>query len=290
MNILEVQNLHKSFQEGWGSLEHQVLKGISFTLKPGSITGFLGANGAGKTTLIKILLGFISCNKGKILWGENFGKNYKNIMQHIGYFPERPYFYSNVTGREFLNYTGRLSGIMKSELSSQMEKYAKLLKIDFALDRNIGGYSKGMLQRLGFMSAILHNPSFLIFDEPLSGLDPIGRQEFKDVLLELHSEEKTIFFSSHIVPDIEQVCEDVLFLDEGVISYHGSIKQLLEEHSAGVYDIQYMEKSSGKEKFKEVDSYSHLQQLYQNDQIEILSSMKKRPTLEEIIYRTRRGE
>lgn len=287
MNVLEVTDLHKSFKESVFSLEHHVLKGLDFSLAPGSITGFLGANGAGKTTLIKIILGFISVSRGSVQWSRSFGRDHQSIMANIGYFPERPYFYPHVTGREFLHYTGRLSGVSVRELKIRIKQYAELLKLDFALDRKISGYSKGMLQRLGFISAVVHNPQFLVFDEPLSGLDPIGRQEFKEVLLKLHSEGKTIFFSSHIVPDIEQVCEDVLFLDEGKIRYHDSIKKLLSEHSTGKYVVHCTHNHSGDQQRKEIDTYQAVVDLYNDSNYTVQSCVQKQPHLEEIIYRTR---
>jgi ABC-2 type transport system ATP-binding protein len=284
VDLLEVQGLHKSFKESLISTRHHVLKGLDFILKEGSITGFLGANGAGKTTLIKILLGFISSDEGEINWSSHLGRDHKDVLRHIGYFPERPYFYPNVTGREFLIYTGKLSGVELKRLLNQIEKFSQILKIDHALDRKIRGYSKGMLQRLGFISAIAHDPKFLIFDEPLSGLDPIGRQEFKDVLKSLHNEGKTIFFSSHIVPDIEEVCDDVLFLDQGKIVFHGAIEKLLEEHSTRKYRVRY--RQEGGERLFETSYYEELFFIMSDKKIEIITVEKKRPRLEEIIYQS----
>lgn len=286
MYILNVENIHKSFQENYFATPVEVLKGISFSLEPGTITGFLGANGAGKTTLIKILLGFISQTDGEVHWSREFGEGHRSIMKYIGFFPERPYFYPHLTGREFLSYTGRLSGMSKSEITSEVQIYSEMLNLAYALDRKVIGYSKGMLQRLGFISAIIHNPKLLIFDEPLSGLDPIGRQEFKDVLRKLHVEGKTIFFSSHIVPDIEEVCSDVLVLDKGKTFYHGSINTILKSHEKESYKVRYRKSGEHSESVTTLDSSEQLSIFLKKDHIEIITLGKERPRLEEIIYRS----
>ncbi len=283
MELVSVDNLYKSFS----NKRVQVLQGISFSLLRGSVTGFLGANGAGKTTLIKLLLEFIFPDRGKIKWHPSLGSNFKEVRSKIGYFPERPYFYPHITGRNFLNYTGQLSGIERKRLEQVIFKYSSLLKLTDALDRKIHGYSKGMLQRLGFISAILHDPEILIFDEPLSGLDPLGRQEFKDTLKLLAAEGKTIFFSSHIVPDIEEVCQDVLFLDQGEILYHGAINKLLQKYESEEYKIRYFDKELSSERVEFIKSYADIRNFFTNEDIEVISCEKRRMSLEEIIYRRR---
>ena len=142
-----------------------------------------------------------------------------------------------------------------------------------------------MLQRLGFISAIVHNPRVLLFDEPLSGLDPIGRQEFKDVLRLLHGKGKTIFFSSHIVPDIEEVCDDVLVLNSGKIFYHGAIEQLLKRHEKDNYKVRYRNKGESIELSTNFICPGELSDFIRKESIETISVEKERPRLEEIIYR-----
>lgn len=290
MYILKVDSVYKSFQENFFSTPVDVLKGISFELKEGTITGFLGANGAGKTTLIKILLRFISQTNGEIYWAPAFGRTPRSIMKHIGFFPERPYFYPHLTGNEFLMYTGMLSGMKSLDIKHYVDKYAEMLNLSYALDRKVIGYSKGMLQRLGFISAIIHDPKILIFDEPLSGLDPIGRQEFKDMLKSLHNQGKTIFFSSHIVPDIEEVCEDVLVLDDGKAFYHGPIDALLKSHEKENYKVRFRENSEPSEQIVTFDSSEKMGEFLKRDNIEIISLGKERPRLEEIIYRSNHSD
>ncbi len=287
MCILKVDNIHKSFQENFFSSPFQVLKGVSFRLEEGSITGFLGANGAGKTTLIKIILQFISQNEGQVQWSPRFGDSHRMIMSHIGFFPERPYFHPHLTGREFLDYMGKLSGMRSMDIKVQVKSFSAMLNIAYALDRKILGYSKGMLQRLGFVSAIIHDPELLIFDEPLAGLDPIGRQEFKVVLKQLHNRGKTIFFSSHIVPDIEEACEDVLVLDSGTSFYHGSIDHLLKQNEKDGYHIRFRKKGNEREYIENIASAPLLSSFIQRQDVEIISVAKDRIHLEEVIYRSK---
>lgn len=233
--MIRVNNIFKQFDSDAFKKPVEVLKGVSFELGPGKTIGFLGANGAGKTTLMKIMMGFIHQTSGQIEFSPELGKNHLDALKKIGYMPERPYFYPYLKGRDFIKYMGELSRLNSSELNKNAEYWGKRLKIDHAMDREIKGYSKGMLQRLGFMSALIHNPSIIILDEPLSGLDPLGRKEFKDVIREIKNQGKTIFFSSHIVSDLEEVCDDVIFLKNGQIVYEGSLQAVY----AKANDIKY---------------------------------------------------
>jgi ABC-2 type transport system ATP-binding protein len=222
-------NISKKFKEDFWKPEFEALKDVSFELHAGEIVGFLGANGAGKTTFLKILLGFISPSSGSISYSDLFGPSEQRFKK-IGYMPERPYYYQYLTGREFLLYCGELHGISVDKIDESILKWAQELKLEHALDRQVKSYSKGMLQRLGFISCLIHNPELIILDEPLSGLDPIGRKEFKDIMRSLKKEGKTIFFSSHIVSDVEEVCEKVVILEDGKILYSGNIDKLIHDN------------------------------------------------------------
>lgn len=198
----------------------------------------MGANGAGKTTSLKIIMDFIRPTEGHVEF-KNLGRERFEIFKKIGFLPERPYFYQNLTGHEFLNFMGSLSEISKVEIKSGIAKWAPRFKIDHALNRQLKTYSKGMLQRIGFLATILHEPELIILDEPLSGLDPIGRKELKDVIVEVHREGKTVFFSSHIVPDIEEICDRVIFLKEGQLVYDGAVDKLLKSEDKTEYTIKF---------------------------------------------------
>jgi ABC-2 type transport system ATP-binding protein len=225
--MIHFDNITKIFKSELLTQPYVALSEVSFNVPSGSMVGFLGANGAGKTTSLKIIMDFIRPTSGKVVFEKSLGRTQEEIFRNIGYLPERPYFYQNLTGSEFLHFMGEISEISKTEIKSQISYWAPRFKIDHAMQRELKTYSKGMLQRIGFMAAILHRPKLIILDEPLSGLDPIGRKEIKDVIVEVHKAGQTVFFSSHIIPDIEEICDRVVFLKEGKLVYDGTVASLL---------------------------------------------------------------
>ncbi len=237
--MLEFQNITKIFKPEFFNQPFVALENVSFTVPSGSMVGFLGANGAGKTTSLKIIMDFIRAEKGTVSFSSELGLTRNEIFKNIGFLPERPYFYPNLTGYEFLTFMGKLSELSQAGVDLGIKKWAERFKIDHALGRPLRTYSKGMLQRIGFLATILHEPKLIILDEPLSGLDPIGRKELKDVIVEVHHEGKTVFFSSHIVPDIEEICDRVVFLKEGKLIYDGSVDQLLRSGQERDYIVKY---------------------------------------------------
>lgn len=236
--MLQFDSITKIFKTDLMTQPFIALEDVSFTVPTGSMVGFLGANGAGKTTSMKIIMDFIRADKGEVVFTQALGKNKMEVFKNIGFLPERPYFYPNLTGHEFLDYMGSLSELSRKEIETSKRKWAERFKIDHALFRPLRTYSKGMLQRIGFLATILHSPKFIILDEPLSGLDPIGRKELKDVIIEVHKEGKTVFFSSHIVPDIEEICDRVVFLQNGKLVYDGSVNELLKSNAGSDYLVK----------------------------------------------------
>jgi ABC-2 type transport system ATP-binding protein len=237
--MIEFRNVTKTFQKDFWAQPFKALDNVSFKIPQASMVGFLGANGAGKTTSLKILMEFIKPNSGEVLFSSELGGGLFQALSKIGYLPERPYFYPHLTGQEFAELMGQLSNVPRALLKERIKTWSKQLNIDHALNRQIRGYSKGMLQRIGFVTVLLHDPQMLILDEPLSGLDPVGRKEMKDVMRRLNNEGKTVFFSSHIVSDIEETCSDVVVLEDGQCIYNGEIEELLDENRSSGYEFTY---------------------------------------------------
>lgn len=203
-----------------------VLKGLNFSIPKGSLTGFIGVNGAGKTTTIKALLKFIHPLAGEIVF---FGEQgLTNVgRQRLGFMPERPYFYDFLTGKEFLALHWKLRG-HKIDVAFEQRCDEALKSVDLERGKNLRlrQFSKGMLQRIGIAQSIIHKPDFLILDEPMSGLDPDGRVLIKNIIRQLHSEGTTIFFSSHLLQDMEELCSRLVIIDQGQIIYEGSLLDL----------------------------------------------------------------
>lgn len=210
---------------------------VSFEIPSGSMVGFLGANGAGKTTSLKIALGFINANSGKVTFSENLGKSRENILKKIGFLPERPYYYQHLSGRDFIHFMGKLSGLSDKTIKQKIILLAERFRVDHALDRELKTYSKGMLQRIGFLVTVLHDPELILLDEPLSGLDPVGRKELKDIIVDIHKEGRTVFFSTHIVSDVEEICDRVIFLNKGKLAYDGPVAPLMNEHIKPIWRL-----------------------------------------------------
>lgn len=289
----------KDFKTDFWEKPFRALDNVSFSLKPGSIVGFLGANGAGKTTGIKVLLNFIDPSSGHVEYNPILGKSKRDIFKNIGYLPERPYFYADLTGIEFLKYIGQLNDLSKTDIELRVKKWSEVLKIDFALERKLRFYSKGMLQRIGFVSALIPDPKLLILDEPLSGLDPLGRKEFKDIMNGLAGEDKTIFFSSHILSDVEEVSRHVVIMEKGKLIHSGNVLELVNEKSTNEFEliVQPTEVKFFKDKYKgekkgDFQSYTfsndeleNVMSVVANEKVKIESLKKVTPTLEDIIYR-----
>ena len=228
--VLEVRDLRKVFHIGFFRKRVEAVKNASFAVEHGEIFGLLGPNGAGKTTTIKAILRLIFPTAGEI---RIFGRSAddREASKRIGYMPENPYVYQYLRPLEFLDLCARLTGIPKSERRDRAEAMVDKVGLRHAVDRPIGKFSKGMMQRIGLAQALLHDPELLVLDEPMSGLDPIGRKEVRDVLLEQRASGKTLLFTSHILSDVELLCDRVVIMQKGEITSEGNVHDLLE--SAG---------------------------------------------------------
>lgn len=224
---LEVKHLCKTFRDPLTLKQRQVLFDVDFSVPEKSITGFLGGNGMGKTTTMKCILGLLKYHKGDVAF---FNNQYVDFRQHIGYMPERPYFYEYLTGIEFLTFYGQLSlRISAKELRQKAILLLEKVGIAHAKDKLLRSYSKGMLQRVGLAQALIHEPKFLILDEPMSGLDPDGRYQIAELIRELGGSGTTIFFSSHLLDDIEKLCSRLVIINTGKILYQGNMSDFLKK-------------------------------------------------------------
>ena len=225
--VLEVKDLQKVFHIGFFRKRVEAVKNSSFTVRRGEIFGLLGPNGAGKTTTIKAILRLISPTSGEIkLFGRSADD--REAARRVGYMPENPYVYQYLKPLEFLDLCGRLTGMPSSELRDRSEAMVDMVGLGHAVDRPIGKFSKGMMQRVGLAQALLHDPELLVLDEPMSGLDPIGRKEVRDVLLEQRERGKTLLFTSHILSDVELLCDRVVIMRDGEITAEGNVHDLLQ--------------------------------------------------------------
>jgi ABC-2 type transport system ATP-binding protein len=207
----------------------RALNSLSLTVNEGEIFGFLGANGAGKTTTLKILMRLIFPTEGS---AQILGHDIADISvhRHIGYLPENPYFYDYLSALEFLNYCGELFGFSKSERSKRARHSLSRVKLEESKwPIQLRKFSKGMLQRVGLAQALINDPQTVFLDEPMSGLDPIGRREVRDLIGELRQEGKTVFMCSHILSDIEVLCDRVAILKGGRLSHLGSLAELRQQ-------------------------------------------------------------
>jgi ABC-2 type transport system ATP-binding protein len=224
--VIEIEGLCKDFRVGFWRKRTRILHALILTVHRGEIFGYLGPNGAGKTTTIKLLTGLILPTAGTArLLGQEL--NRISARQQVGFLPENPYFYEYLTGREFLDFCGRLFGLKASIRRERIGRLLHLTQLERAAHQQLRKYSKGMLQRLGLAQALINEPSLVILDEPMSGLDPLGRKAMRDVILQLRAEGRTIFFSSHILPDVEVLCDRVGILVAGRLRDVGRLEEIL---------------------------------------------------------------
>jgi ABC-2 type transport system ATP-binding protein len=225
--ILTVQGLTKSFPVGFWRKPVRVLSDLSCEVHENEIVGFLGPNGAGKTTTIKILNRLAFPDAGRVtLFGEDVAGG-AEFRRRIGFMPEQPYFYEYLTGREFLRLCGQLHGMAGGVTEARAAELLSRVGLSDARNTAIRKYSKGMMQRLGLAQALLHDPELVILDEPMSGLDPMGRMEVRHLIRELKAAGKTVFFSSHIISDVEALCDRVIMLHRGVKVAEGRVEDLV---------------------------------------------------------------
>jgi ABC-2 type transport system ATP-binding protein len=224
---IEIENLTKDYETGfWRKRKVRALDGLSLSVERGQIFGFLGANGAGKTTTLKLLMRLIYPTAGT---ARILNRDISDVAMHarIGYLPENPYFYDYLTAREFLIYCGELFGQDRNTREQRTEELLTRVKLEKkSWDRQLRKFSKGMLQRVGLAQALVNDPEIVFLDEPMSGLDPVGRREVRDLIASLRTQGKTVFMCSHILSDIEVLCDSVAILKHGRLAHAGSLEEL----------------------------------------------------------------
>lgn len=284
MNLLQVRDLKKSYKRGFLPRRNEVLKGVSFSVPAGTVTGFLGGNGAGKTTTLRCSLGLDFPDAGQ---AEFFGGPLNSASKRrLGFLPERPYFYEHLTGTEFLRFYANLTSTWKKGVLD--EKISGLLKrVDLihAKDRPLRNYSKGMLQKIGVAQALIHEPELIILDEPMSGLDPDGRLALAEIIQETARKGTAVFFSSHLLNDMERLCQRLVVLKDGVCIFEGQTQALMDQNGVAI-EIGYLE--NGVPKIRRAENQDELQILLKNLMSQgaaIVEVRRVRASLEEIFVK-----
>jgi len=223
---ISIQNLTKVYPIPFKKEKVTAVKDLSLTVEPGQVYGLLGPNGSGKSTTMKIVLGLVSPTSGRT---EIFGRDSDTVesREDVGFLPENPYFYKYLTGEETLHFYGKLCGLSRSKIRERSKELLKLVGLENAADRRLGGYSKGMLQRIGLAQAMIQEPRLLVLDEPTAGVDPAGSREIRDLILDFKHRGITVLLCSHLLEQVQEICDRVGILDHGVLIREGKLTDLI---------------------------------------------------------------
>ncbi len=227
MPVVEIENLTKDFSVGfWKKCPIRALENLCLEVHQGETFGFLGPNGAGKSTTIKLLMHLLHPTSGS---ARILGQSVDTVSMHrsIGYLPENPYFYDYLTPKELLTYVGRLFGMSRPDLSKKVDALIESVGLAEAQNLQLRRFSKGMVQRIGIAQALINDPEIVFLDEPMSGLDPLGRMDVRQIITSLKARGVTVFFSSHILPDVEAICDRVAILNKGKLLEQGALEEIL---------------------------------------------------------------
>lgn len=233
--MIELKEVHKSFRIGFWMKRAKAVEGVSFKVNRGESFGIIGANGAGKTTTIKMITGLIEPDRGEVSISDKSPQE-REARKLMGYLPENPYFYEHLRVEELLVFYGKMFGLGRDVLNQRVPELVKLVGLENAAGKTLKKYSKGMRQRAGIAQALINDPEILILDEPQSGLDPLGRKDVRDLLLRLKERGKTIVFSSHILHDIEEICDRVAVFSEGKVVGIRSLNEALQPRG---FEVMY---------------------------------------------------
>ncbi|MFT4176106.1 MAG: ABC transporter ATP-binding protein [Luteolibacter sp.] len=223
---VEIRDLVKDFKTSFRRLPLRAVDGVSIRIMPGEVYGLIGPNGSGKSTTMKALLGLVAPTSGSC---SIFGKDSLKVdsRQDVGFLPENPYFYKHLTGEETLGFYGKLCGLSGKNLKDRVKELLALVDLESARDRRIGGYSKGMLQRIGLAQALIQEPRLVILDEPTAGVDPVGSRQIRDLILKLRERGITVFLCSHLLEQVQEVCDHVGIIFRGKMVREGRLEDLI---------------------------------------------------------------
>jgi len=233
MDVLTIKGLSKSFGR------QMVINNLELSVPEGAVFGFIGQNGAGKTTTMKMVLGLLQADKGEItVCGDTVSYGHTKTNQNVGYLPDVPEFYMYMKPLEYLAFCGKIAGLPKAEIRNRSNELMSLVGLD-GVKKRIGGFSRGMKQRLGIAQALLSRPKLLICDEPTSALDPVGRKEILDILRKI-KDSTTVLFSTHILPDVERICDRAAILHNGTIAVGGTLSQIKALHRSDKLLLEFL--------------------------------------------------
>jgi len=278
MKIVGIEKVKKIYRTQFPFTTNIALKGIDFDVNENEIFGFLGPNGAGKSTTLKIIMGILKPTEGNV---EIFGSNIKekSVRERIGFLPENPSFYPFLTAYETLEYVGKFFNIKKEILNDRIKTILSFVGLEKNLYSKVGTFSKGMIQRLGIGVALINDPELIVFDEPMSGLDPLGRKDIKDIILMAKKRGKTIIFSTHILPDIEMIADKVCVINKGNIVGIGYLQDIIKKQIKEI-DIEIV---NNEDIIKELDILKDGFKFYSVREKKIYITVEKESLAEDIV-------
>lgn len=277
---VEIRDLAKDFKTSFRREPLRAVDGVSLVIQPGEVYGLIGPNGSGKSTTMKALLGLVAPTSGSCAI---FGKDSLKVdsRQDVGFLPENPYFYKHLTGGETLRFYGKLCGLKGAPLAARVDELLALVDLEGARDRRIGGYSKGMLQRIGLAQALIQDPRLLILDEPTAGVDPIGSRQIRDLILKLRDRGITVFLCSHLLEQVQEVCDRVGIIFRGKMVREGRLEDLIAIED----QTEILLRDASPELVEQIRAL-----VARNGSAEWLSSGKPRTTLERLFLRSTVGD
>jgi len=252
MLVIETKELTKKYKSGLNRKESVALDNLNLSVESGEVLGYIGHNGAGKTTTFKLLLGLIKPTSGS---AQILGRSLQNLLEvknDIGFLPEQPHFYDSLTGRQFLDFYAQLFGMKKELRQQRTEELLEAVDVKDAADVQLRKYSRGMLQRIGIAQALINDPKLVILDEPMASLDPMGRKHIRDLILSLKLQGKTIIFSSHILSDVEMICDRVAIINKGKLQRICTIDEMLDSTSGKIEMVIKGLQSDAIERFRKL--------------------------------------